>query len=57
MDLAVTFADQATQWSDSRDRAAQTVGAVGALQVMLRVGRSLVDVPATPRRPLEELWQ
>lgn len=57
MDLAVTFADQATQWSDSRDQAAQTVGAVGALQVMLRVGRSLVDVPATPRRPLDELWQ
>jgi len=56
LDLAVTFADQATQWEDSRDKAAQTVGALGALQVLLRVGRSLVDVPATPRRPLDELW-
>ena len=31
--------------------------ALGALQVVLRVGRPLVDVPATPRRPLDELWQ
>jgi hypothetical protein len=47
LDLAVTFADQATQWSDGRDKAAETVRALGALQVVLRVGRSLVDVPAT----------
>jgi hypothetical protein len=52
----VTFADQATQWSDSRDKVAETVQALGTLQVVLRVGRSLVDVPATPRRPLDELW-
>jgi hypothetical protein len=56
LDLAVTFADQATQWSDSRDKVAETVRALGTLQVVLRVGRSLVDVPPTPRRPLDELW-
>jgi hypothetical protein len=56
LDLAVTFADQATQWTASRDQAAQTVQALGALQVVVRVGRPLVDVPATPRRPLDELW-
>lgn len=56
MDLAVTFADQATQWTGSRDRAAVTVQALGALQLVLRVGRPLVDVPATPRRPLDDLW-
>ena len=57
LDLAVTFADQATQWSGSREQAAQAVEALGALQLVLRVGRPLVDVPATPRRPLEQLWQ
>jgi hypothetical protein len=56
LDLAVTFADQATQWTASRDQAAEAVQAMGALQVVLRVGRPLVDVPATPRRPLDELW-
>lgn len=56
-DLAVTFADQATQWSASRDQAAAAMGAPGALQVVVRVGHPLVDVPPTPRRPLDELWR
>lgn len=57
LDLAVTFADQATQWAGTRDRARDAVGADGALQVVLRVGHPLVDVPDTPRRPLDDLWR
>jgi hypothetical protein len=57
LDLAVTFADQATQWTGSRDQAAEAVQAPGSLQIIVRVGRPLVDVPATPRRPLDQLWQ
>lgn len=56
-DLAVTFADQATQWSAGRDQAAAAIGAPGALQVVVRIGHPLVDVPSTPRRPLDELWR
>lgn len=57
LDLAVTFADQATQWAGSREQAAAALGAPGALQVVLRVGYPLVDVPPTPRRELAHLWR
>ncbi|HEX3005331.1 MAG TPA: nitroreductase family protein [Angustibacter sp.] len=55
-DLAVTFADQATQRPETRDHAAAVLGVPGELQLVLRVGYPLVDVPVTPRRPLESLW-
>lgn len=55
-DLAVTFADQATQRPETRDQAAAVLGVPGELQVVLRLGYPLVDVPPTPRRPLAELW-
>ncbi len=55
-DLALTFADQATQWAETRDQAAAVLGVPGELQLVLRLGYPLVDVPATPRRPLETLW-
>ena len=55
-DLAVTFADQATQWAETRDRVAAALGGPGELQLVLRIGHPLVDVPPTPRRPLDELW-
>ncbi len=55
-DLAVTFADQATQWAQTREEAAAALGAPGELQVVVRVGHPLVDVPPTPRRPLDDLW-
>jgi hypothetical protein len=55
-DLAVTFADQATQWPQTRDQAAAAMGVPGDLQLLLRLGHPLVDVPPTPRRPLDDLW-
>jgi hypothetical protein len=55
-DLALTFADQATQWPETRDQAAAALGVPGDLQLVLRVGHPLVDVPPTPRRPLDDLW-
>lgn len=55
-DLALTFADQATQWPGTRDEAAAVLGVPGELQLVLRLGYPLVDVPPTPRRPLAELW-
>lgn len=57
LDLAVTFADQATQWSGTRERAAAVLDAPGELQIVLRVGHPLVDVPPTPRRALADLWR
>ncbi len=57
LDLAVTFADQATQWDGTRQLAADALGAPGQLQVVLRIGRPLVDVPPTPRRELADLWR
>ncbi|MGN6613203.1 MAG: Acg family FMN-binding oxidoreductase [Angustibacter sp.] len=56
LDLAVTFADQATQRPETRDQAAAVLGVPGELQLVLRLGYPLVDVPPTPRRPLAELW-
>jgi hypothetical protein len=55
LDLAVTFADQATQWPRVRDEAAAALAVPGELQVVLRIGHPLVDVPPTPRRELAEL--
>lgn len=57
LDLAVTFADQATQWDGTRVRAAEVLNAPGELQIVLRIGRPLVDVPPTPRRQLADLWR
>lgn len=54
-DLAVSFTDQATQHPGTRGQLAGVFGVPGHVQVVVRVGRPLVDVPVTPRRPLEEL--
>jgi len=54
--LVATFADQAVQDAALRPEVAEVMGIWGEPQVMLRVGRAVVEAPATPRRPLSELW-
>jgi nitroreductase len=53
--LVATFADQALQDPQLRPEVADVLGIWGKPQVLLRVGRALVDAPITPRRPLAEL--
>jgi nitroreductase len=54
--LVATFTDQALQDPSIRPEVAEALGIWGRPQVLLRVGRALVAAPATPRRPLEELF-
>jgi nitroreductase len=54
--FVATFADQPLQREDLRVEATRILGGWGQPQVLLRIGRPLVDVPLTPRRPLAELW-
>lgn len=54
--LVATFADQALQDPTLRPEVAQVLGIWGRPQVLLRVGRALVDAPPTPRRPLSDLF-
>jgi hypothetical protein len=56
-DLVATFADQAIQDSRLRPEVAEVLGIWGRPQVLLRIGRPLVDVPPTPRRPLSDLFE
>lgn len=55
--LVATFAEQALQNPTVRPQIAELLGIWGHPQVLLRVGRSLVDAPLTPRRPLVELFE
>jgi nitroreductase len=54
--LVATFADQPLQDPTIRPEVAEALGLWGRPQVLLRVGRALVDAPATPRRPLADLF-
>jgi nitroreductase len=54
--LVATFTDQALQIPELRLEVAEVLGIWGMPQVLLRVGRALVDAPPTPRRPLSELF-
>jgi nitroreductase len=51
----LTFADQATQQSSTRSQVADALDVRGVPQVVVRVGLPLVDVPVTPRRPLDDV--
>jgi len=53
--LVATFTDQALQDHGVRPEVAEALGILGKPQVLLRIGRALVEAPATPRRPLDEL--
>ncbi|HET9654374.1 MAG TPA: hypothetical protein VFP72_03405 [Kineosporiaceae bacterium] len=55
--LVATFAEQALQNPTVRPQIAEVLGIWGHPQVLLRVGRPLVDAPVTPRRPLAELFE
>ncbi|WP_158221064.1 hypothetical protein [Kineosporia sp. R_H_3] len=55
--LVATFAEQALQDTSLRPEVADVLGIWGLPQVLLRVGRPLVDAPLTPRRPLSELFE
>lgn len=55
--LVATFAEQALQNPTVRPQVAEALGIWGHPQVLLRVGRPLVDAPFTPRRPLRELFE
>jgi nitroreductase len=56
MGLVATFADEPLQNPRIRPEVAQALGIDGVPQVMLRVGRALVEAPVTPRRPLADLF-
>lgn len=53
--LVVGFADQALQDPQIREEVASVLDLWGRPQVLLRVGRALVEAPVTPRRPLAQL--
>lgn len=55
LDLAVGFADVATQVASTRPDVGGLLGRRGVAQVVLRLGRALVDVRVPPRRPLVDL--
>lgn len=55
--LVATFAEQALQNPTMRPQIAEVLEIWGHPQVLLRVGRPLVDAPVTPRRPLDELFE
>ena len=55
--LVATFAEQALQDPRLRPEVAEVLGIWGPPQVLLRIGRPLVDAPLTPRRPLSELFE
>jgi nitroreductase len=55
MGLVATFTEQPLQNPTLRPQVAEALRIWGHPQVLLRVGRPLVDVPRTPRRPIDSL--
>lgn len=55
--LVATFTEQPLQDQQLRPQVAEALEIWGQPQVLLRVGRPLVDAAATPRRPLGELFE
>ncbi|MFC5381618.1 Acg family FMN-binding oxidoreductase [Aquipuribacter nitratireducens] len=53
--VVATFADQATQQRVTRDDVSALAGLPGHAQLVLRLGRPLVDVRIPPRRPLADV--
>jgi len=53
--LVASFVDQSMQQPRLRLKVAAVLNLDGAPQCLLRVGRAMEEVPATPRRPLTEL--
>ncbi|MDQ1290168.1 MAG: hypothetical protein QG622_3734 [Actinomycetota bacterium] len=55
--LVANFTNQALQDPTVRPELTETLGIWGEPQVLLRVGRPLVEAPASPRRPLDDLFE
>jgi hypothetical protein len=53
--MVASFLNQVVQQETCRTALTEVLGEVGYPQVVLRIGRPLVDVPLTPRRPLTEV--
>ena len=53
--MVASFLNQVVQQEVYRLDLARLFDEVGYPQVVLRIGRPLVDVPLTPRRPLTEV--
>ncbi|HEX5535425.1 MAG TPA: hypothetical protein VFX33_16925 [Actinomycetales bacterium] len=53
--FVLAFADQATQLVETRRQLPEALDVLGHVQMVVRLGRPLVDVPPTPRRPLSEV--
>jgi nitroreductase len=53
--LVASFVDQSMQQPRLRRKVATVLNLDGAPQCLLRVGRAMEEVPATPRRPLTDL--
>jgi hypothetical protein len=52
--LSSSFATQALEWTDLRWPLRDPVSGTGYVQMVLRLGYG-PDVPATPRRPVEDV--
>ncbi len=55
LDLVAAFADQATEVPDTRDQLSALLARPGRVQLVLQLGRALVDVRVPPRRPLSDV--
>ncbi|MGJ7441748.1 Acg family FMN-binding oxidoreductase [Aquipuribacter sp. MA13-6] len=55
LDLVAAFADQATEVPDTRDQLSALLARPGQVQLVLQLGRALVDVRVPPRRPLHDV--
>ena len=53
--LVATFADQATQTTQTRAHLGEALDVLGHPQIVLRLGHPLVDVDPPPRRPLDDV--
>lgn len=55
LDLVAAFADQATEVPDTRDQLSGLLARPGQVQLVLQLGRALVDVRVPPRRRLDDV--